>query len=204
MGQLHAYTAAKEGDRPTNPTATNSIFTAVLNIPESYRHDNINLSWEAEMYNSYGLQSADMVFGYKLPGSTSITETQTSDITLNLTNISQIGIRCRVYYRPAAYVSGGAVTQRYRAQGHFIITVPWGGIDTETIITAEKLNEFATKSSVSVSAISGQIITRDKYAAIASALGYNNLDLSKPLLTDLEALASLTPISWSSTNFDDI
>ena len=196
-----------------NHTVTrNSAGYVVLNsfgsvsIPEEYRLASVPLIWSIGIAGSTGsTTNSGQQLWYKTNGNqstnTSITTSLNTNQTSNLilTNATTLKFMFQTYFTVG---SGAGYGQRI---WYCILQLPFGGISSETIITAAKLNKVAEKLNMSetVSATAGAKITRASWQTLGDTQSIT-FDTTKPLLTNLNSLLELVPASWEATGQEDV
>ena len=180
-------------------------------IPEAYRTSGITLQgWvqsersssvitdhQAELYISYtsdetgnllcGCDAGNNGFG-----------SGTGSLTVDCTGHTYLHLRTWGYVAVTYQGSGSGTQGGYQTISLYIIA-PWG-IETETFITAAKVNEIASALglSSSVSATAGNTIIRSPYQTLASNQGLS-MNTTKPLASDLQALVAAAGANISGT-----
>lgn len=167
-----------------------------IDIPSQYSINNVPLQWTYVRTNNSGGGTLYCGLTYKTDKITSeqiITTALSSETrTFQLQLADATILKLRIY----AYVYLNNVGYTYK-QCQASFWLPFGGIESENIITAAKLNEVATRNNVSASVTTGSLITSSPWQTVGNSqnITFNTI---KPLKNDLEALLYKTKGTWTN------
>lgn len=194
-------------------TSTNANQYGSLTIPVAYKNTTITVSWYTRGYNASSASgytvSSFLNLSYKLDsGSEQIIQSQSRSAHTTGNLVEQTGTASIVignnttlkfrfnYGRTIAGGGGASFSPSFTWTCY--VKCPFGGITSEDIITAAKLNAVATANGVNTSVTAGNNIIRTPWQTIGTAVGVT-FDSTNPLKTNLEAVLYETPGSFDAT-----
>ena len=219
------YTYTREYVGMTSSNAT--MYGIVTTIPAAFKKAGVTISGTISSSTSNSAVgwrvAVEGTLRYKVNGGTQqdlkyITDSKTGgslnvsgtfSITLDMTNVTKIGFNYAAAITKAHTGSSGPSSFSPSFTHRMVInfSLP-SDIATETIITANKVNEIAGVVGANTSASVGSVIKVAQYNALATAVGSSAFDSTKPLAANMTTLLSAVNSasiakSWDSTDAGD-
>ncbi len=167
-----------------------------ITVPENYRLNSVPLTWSIGIAGSTGsTTNSGQQLLYKTDGTQSENKVITTALNTNytsnliLTNATIVKFMFQTYF---VVGSGASYGQRI---WYCLLKLPFGGINSETIITAAKLNEVADALNSNNKVTAGDFLVRSAWQTLADnySINFNN---TQPQFADLNALLEEIPATW--------